>query len=204
MAPTSTQLANRKKLAQEVRRLVEGQHLLPTQGTYLSYAPPVGDIDSPCFSCAVGSVIAAAAALTFPAMHLKAGANLIFANHGVPNGDYHSALAALLGFTFTEVVAFEAAFMGEVMVTSTGCVTHTKNEGLFDVPNFQDYRDSPWDPLVWRSRLRGSLDDVPLVQSAMEWQHKDHGGDRERILALMTLLESWETQPISYERKTEA
>ncbi len=200
--PTPEQLANRRLLAQEVRLLVNTGKVLPSQGSYM-YTPPLqpGEMNyRPCMVCAVGSVVVAAAVSQYPKLVPKEGVHRLTSHLG-HFLDFHTSLADLVGFTFTEVVAFESAFMGSVIVPSMSVVEHMEGKGHLDLKV---------QPLgftglsLWRENLRGQLGLVGLIDDALEWNYWLDANDKETVLALMTLLESWETQPISYKRTKEA
>lgn len=202
MTPTTEQLTNRKKLAQEVRLLVNTGKVLPSQGSYM-YTPPLqpGEMNyRPCMVCAVGSVVVAAAVSQYPKLVPKEGVHRLTSHLG-HELDFHTSLADLVGFTFTEVVAFESAFMGAVLIPPMGVVEHMEGKGHLDleVPA-PDVTDLP----TWRLNLRARLGYVGLINDALEWNYWMDADDKETALALMTLLDSWETQPISYKRTKEA
>ncbi len=193
--PTPEQLINRRLLAQEVRTLVNEGQVTPSQDAYM-YTPPMEpgeNVQRPCLVCAVGSVVVAAAVSKYPNLMPKVGVHRLTGSIGRYD-DYHTSLAALVGFTFTEVVAFEAAFMGAVVVPPAGVVEHMWNKGYLDIdipkpaPNFSQWRLEVWD----------SVEAVDLVRDALKWWNRQNAGDTTVLLRLMDLMESWADNPVSF------
>ncbi len=198
MTPTPQQLINRRLLAQDARKQLALQKFYPTEIAYIRKSGRT------CMMCAVGAVVASGVALEYPEiprMDVIEGAKKLSTEHDLPDhidekADYHILLMHLTGLTLEEIVAFEAAFMG-----FTVYVGHAPQYWFIKVA-----------PDLWKVPLNSAGFDEwastsPLIRSALDWRYftgKSKQLDNpleartQRMMDLLNLLESWETQPVSF------
>jgi hypothetical protein len=184
MAPTSTQLANRKLLAIDARELVKAHRFRPDDRCYLAET-----LTLECRVCAVGAVVAAGA-LRETAAYLTDDLERRVERLTGPerSHDYQTALMDLVGFTLEEAAAFEAAFMGHAIDLDDSALPYAQERGV----------DGGY-------ATTHQLHSAPLVEAAKRWKQELVAAGlytlRDRFFALMDLLESWEMNPVSFPTK---
>lgn len=197
--PTPEQLANRRLLAQDVRKQLNEHAFEPNPATYLRE-----NLVLKCEMCAIGAVVVAGVTKEFPATtgHAREALARYATSHGLTDdgSDWHILLMHLLGFTLEEATAFETAFVGTII--------------------FVDEEAQDWSAAREPARDWSSLPPVsyftwaqerPLIISALRWysasvDKEDKDGTvltirEERLHALLDLLESWEMNPVSFPTK---
>lgn len=202
--PTPEQLANRRLLAQDVRNQLNEHAFKPNPATYCR-----DESRSGCEMCAVGAVVLSGVLASpgtdykRPVKYPRAALDLYSDLQGLPTGggfDWHVILMHLLGFTLEEATAFETAFVGGIIYTDG----EAQNWSAAREPARDWSYLSPVNYIAWAQ-------ESPLISSALRWYSasvdKEDVSDtaltsrEKRLHALLDLLESWETTPVSFPTK---